>query len=385
MRPGTKIAAILSFAMWARPSGGAEKNPALQGVSEALRRARDAKTASSAAVTPAENPLTARIRALMARHFKADGPGAAVAVIRDGRLEFVGARGLAAVPRRGEPARRLTADRAFDLASCSKQFTAMAVLLLAQDGKLSLDDEVHRWVPEILTYDRARPIRVRDLLNMTSGLADYLTLVRAQSSTLEQAATAVGRKPLQFRTGSRYTYSNTDYMLLGLIVRRASGVRYGDFLRARIFDRLGMTHTAVLEGAVEIPNRVYGYRRNRAGYWLLDVGDTPGIVGDGGVFSTLEDLALWDRGLRAYALLREPELRRLLRELGVLDSGVSTGYSAGWAFDSRRRAVWHTGGWNGTSTYILRFLDKDLSVIVLSNWDEGPSQKLGDAIAALYD
>lgn len=334
-------------------------------------------------LAPAQDEAAARIEKILKSYFPAGGPGAAIAVVKDGKVLHTAARGFAEIEKKTS----VTPDSVFDLASCSKQFTAMAVMILAERGKLALGDDARKVLKELPEYDPKRPIRILDLLHMTAGLDDYLKLVKDLSrDTNEDALRLIAARPLRFPTGSKYQYSNTAYNLLAVVVQRVSGESYGEFLAREVFKPLDMKNTLVLERPNQaIPNRVVGYARTRQD-WKVDLGDTPNLVGDGGVFSTVTDLARWDRALREGKLVSEKTLQ-LAFTSGTLDSGRSTGYGFGWITGTEKpvTVVSHNGGWAGTSTYILRNLKSGLTVIALSNLRDATVDEVATLIAELFE
>lgn len=300
--------------------------------------------------------------------FPKDGPGGVVLVLRKGEPVYQKARGLADL-KAGTP---LEPGSVFDLASLSKPFTALAILILEERGKLSLEDDIRKYLRELPV--RATVVRILDLLRMVSGHADYMPLFDDLSKgTNEEVARRVAAAGLAFPTGTQHAYSNTDYALLGLIVARASGKSYGDFLSEAVFQPLGMRSTVVLRAGVDIPRRATGYAR-KAGAWKVDRLDTPGIVGDGGVFSSVEDLARWDRGLPS--LLKPATLRR------AFTAGLG-GYGLGWVVSGD--TVWHNGGWAGARSILTRNLKTGLTVIVLSNQASADVDGLARRLSRHFD
>lgn len=331
----------------------------------------------------AEGHLGDTIDQLMAKYVREDGPGAVVAVVQGGRLVHQKAYGLADL----EHGTKMSTDCVFDLASCSKNLTAYAIMLLAERGKLSLEDDVRTWLPEIPRKDGERPIRVIDVLHMLSGLAAYQDLIDEYAGkTNEDIVRAVAAAPPDFPLGSKYEYSNTDYNLLATIVTRVSKESFGAFLRSEVFKPLGMTRTCVLEKeGQEIPGRIYGYKE-ADGKWVRDTEDTPGIVGDGSIFSCAEDLVKYDRALREGTLVSKEMLKRAWTS-GKTDDGEPTKYGFGWGIDDDGDGgllVDHNGSWSGTSTYFGRWVDKDYTIIVLFNsyeasWGDA-SQGISEAV-----
>lgn len=321
-----------------------------------------------------EDGLDAKIVAVMSKYVEDGGPGAVVGVVRDGRLVFLGAYGLSDI----EASEEMTTGRVFDLASCSKNLTAYGVMLLAERGMLSLEDDVRRHLPELPERRGGRTIRVIDLLHMVSGHASYQDLLEEyEGVTNEDIVPLVAASPLEFPTGSRYEYSNTDYNLLATICARASGMSFGAFMKKEVFDPLGMGRSVVLEKTGQrVPGRVTGYKKED-GRWVPDRDDTPGIVGDGSIFSSVEDLAKYDAALREGTLVSRALLKQAWTS-GETDDGEPTDYGFGWVVGEDGDGgllIDHGGSWNGTSTYIGRWVDKDYSIILLSNaydaeWEE---------------
>lgn len=305
-------------------------------------------------------------------------PGAVAVVAREGVVIGQATAGYANVASRDA----LTTHTVFDLASCSKQFTAMAMMILVEQGKLSFGDDARRFLPELAKRDP--PIRVSDLLHMTSGLPDYEKLLdRLEDKSNLDVLNAVARRPLLFSVGTQYNYCDTNYVLLALIVERASGRPFAQFLKQAIFDPAGMKQAVVLErpGHV-VPDRAEGYARGKEGI-RLSRQDTC-AYGDGQVMASAEDLLNWDRALRGNRLVSRDMLRHAFTS-GFLKNGKPCGYGFGWAVPDRPgvHRFEHAGGWAGTSTYILRDLETGITVIVLSNLEKFPVRKLGDEFADL--
>jgi CubicO group peptidase (beta-lactamase class C family) len=322
-----------------------------------------------------------RIDALLTKEFPADEPGAAVLVLRDGKVVLEKGYGLAHL----DPNNPITPATNFDLASMSKQFTALAVMLLADRGKLSFDDDVRKYLPELAAPDGPRPVRVRDLLNQTSGLPDYLLFWETMFGDFSKLTNEGIVKLLKDRKpkpppGTKFNYSNTNYALLPVIVNRVTSRRFGEFMRDEVYRPLGMDRTVVVDDlAVKVPDRATGYRK--AGKkWATSSEDGP-TCGDGNVFSNLRDLAKWDAAIGEK--LAKPATWRLAQTPGKLDGGKETDYGFGWVIQSRagRRVVWHNGGWAGSRTMILRWPDDHVTIVVLSNNETTKPEKVADRIA----
>ncbi len=305
-------------------------------------------------------------------------PGVAVAVISGGKVLYKKGYGVTDLSEKSP----MTTDAVFDLASVSKQFTATSVLMLAQQGKLSLQDDIAKYLPELKDDDAPKPIRIIDMLHMVSGLASYQNAIDTyQGKTNKDALKAVAELPLSFPTGSKYEYSNTDYSLLAILVSRVAKKPFGTFVKENIFTPCGMESSFVLEKPVECAERVTGYKKEGA-KWVEDCDDTPGFVGDGSAFSTIDDLIKYDLALRSGKLLNA-ESMKVLTTSGKLNNGSLTAYGCGWNVtdDHGHKLTWHDGSWNGTSTYFARFQDKPTSIIVLVNAVEQSADDMGDKVA----
>ena len=331
----------------------------------------------------------AEVDALFAEYAGDGSPGAAVIVIREGSILHSAGYGLADLES-GLPLSPTTPVR---LGSLGKAFTAMAIVLLEEQGELSYDDPATRWVPELARFEG---ITVRHLLNHTSGLPDYYG-----NPAMEEAATAPGRdtwyanaeavaiyetwgEPV-FAPGERYEYSNPGYEVLALIVERASGAPLGPFLREHVFEPRGMSTAAVRDrpGAV-LPGRAIGYSPDTASGSWTENDDHWGnwLVGAGGVYASLEDLYAWDQALWEWS--EDGRLREVFMPASLNDGSVSE-YGFGWGVSDHlgRPAVHHTGGWVGFRTAIVRFLDEKLTIAVLTN-STGPAAELRDSVASIY-
>jgi CubicO group peptidase (beta-lactamase class C family) len=305
---------------------------------------------------------------VLAPFASAQSPGCAVGVTRGGALVFAKGYGMADL----EHDRPITLDTRFNIASVSKQFTAMSIVLLSLDGRLSLDDSIRKWVPEVPSFGTV--ITLRQLLTHTSGLRDYFTLLAVSGwpsdgqLTEKQFLTLVGRqKNLNFAPGDEFLYSNTGYALLSIVVRRASGQSLRSFAAERIFKPLGMTHTEFRDDhTLLIPQRALGYEPSGSTYRISQ--PETDVVGDGGVYSTVEDLAKWDAnfqtgrvgGQRAIAILQAP---------ATLNNGQPIPYALAMTIGAFHglKTYSHSGAYGGYRSTLLRFPERDLSVITLCN------------------
>jgi CubicO group peptidase (beta-lactamase class C family) len=271
-----------------------------------------------------------------------------------------------------------TPETDYRLASVSKQFTAMAIMLLAREGKVRYDQPVRAILPELPAA--AQDVTLRHLLNHTSGLPDYEDLIpdsqTAQVSDRDVLALLARKDTLYFPPGSAYRYSNSGYVLLGLIVERVSGVSFPEFLRARIFAPLGMSASvAHVEAKDTVPHRAYGYspKDGSAGFVPTDQSVTSATLGDGGIYTNVDDLVRWDRALYGEGLVDAATLR-----LAIVPP-----YSFGWFVDTyRNERRWrHTGETSGFRNAIQRFPDRRFTVIVLTNRNGGEPAAIAERIA----
>jgi CubicO group peptidase (beta-lactamase class C family) len=311
-------------------------------------------------------------------------PGCAVGVTRGAQVVLAKGYGMADL----EHDTPITSDTRFYIASISKQFTAMAVVLLARDGKLSLDDSIRRWVPEVPKFGAG--ITLRHLLYHTSGLRDYFTLLAVMGwpsdgpLTEQQFLTLVGRqRGLNFQPGDEFLYSNTGYVLLSIVVRRASGTSLREFAAERIFKPLGMTHTEFRDDHTSlIPQRAVGYQPVGSTYRLSQ--PEFDVVGDGGIYSTVEDLVKWDAnfetgwvgGADGIALLQSP---------GHLNDGQPIQYALAQTIGQFHgiKTFSHGGLYGGYRSALLRFPEKNLSVITLCN-TSAASATLAEQVGRIY-
>ena len=308
-------------------------------------------------------------------------PGASVVVIQDHAVIVRRAYGMADLEHR-IPA---TPETDYRLASLSKQFTAMAVMLLVKDRKLRYDQPVRGILSELPAS--ARDVTVRHLLNHTSGLYDYEDLIPGTRTTqlddTDVLALLAAKDSVYFPAGTQYRYSNSGYVLLGLIVARVSGMSLPSFLRARIFEPLGMRATVMhVEGADTIPHRAYGYSPRGGAFVQTDQTVTSATLGDGGIYTNVDDMARWDQALYGTMLVDSATLD-LATTPPRLPGGAETQYGFGWFVDSYRgEQRWrHTGETSGFRNAIQRFPHRRLTIIVLTNRSSGEPAAIAERIA----
>ena len=262
------------------------------------------------------------------RAYDGAGPGATVLVVQDGKPAVSRGYGYADLEARVA----VTPATNFRLASVTKQFTAAAILLLVEDGRLKLDDPVRRWLPTL--PDAAADITIRHLLTHTSGLIDYEDVMPADTALQLHDSDVLrlleSQDRLYFAPGTNYRYSNSGYALLALIVGRASGHDFASFLRVRIFLPLGMANTVAHEDGVSmIAHRAYGYSATAAGWTRTDQSLTSAVLGDGGIYSSIDDLAKWDAALYDDRLLSD-DSRRLAFQAATPTDDPDIAYGFGW-------------------------------------------------------
>lgn len=334
--------------------------------------------------------LIASIDQMFARWDSPASPGFAVGVVRNGRLIFAKGYGMAHL----EHAVPLAADSPFYIASMSKQFTAACALLLADQGRLNLDDPVARYVPELrATGPASRPLTIRDLIHHTGGVREWssLALFAGQDDRFEQRLNNADllrmlarQTSLEFVPGSRYRYSSGGYLVLTIVIERVSGRPLPEFADEAFFRPLGMTGTVFEDNyAAIVPGRVESYRPVGGGRYerILKHFD---VYGDGGMITTLADLARWDVALRTDRV-GTPGLAQRLLTRGRLDDGTDVDYAFGLNVYTYRghRVVEHGGGMLGFTVDMARFPDDDLTVIALANTPEVSSTAMAFRVADL--
>jgi len=344
-----------------------------------------------------EGPSVRQVDALVAGLVSDQEPGAAILVVKDGRSVIE--RGYGVTDMR--TMRRIDARTNFRLASVSKQFAAASIMLLVRDGKLRYEDRLTDIFPDFPDYGRA--ITIRYLLNHTSGLPDYEDLMPPADPSLPMEQVQIKdagvfellkkQKAGKFAPGSRWDYSNSGYVLLGLVVQKASGRPFAEFLHDRIFVPLKMaTSVAYERGKNDVPNRAYGHTKESGRWGETDQSPTSATLGDGGVYSSLSDLAKWDEALRRHTLLSEQEMRPALTPVYVLEGpptepdGTPAEYGFGWFLNlwKDRARMWHYGDTAGFRAGIQRFTSEGLTVVVLCNRSDIDAASLALEVAGLF-
>jgi CubicO group peptidase (beta-lactamase class C family) len=320
-------------------------------------------------------------KAMQTRQF----PGASVAVIKDGAVVLAKGYGTSDV----EKSTAATGQTVYQLASVTKPFTAMATLMLVEDGKLSLDGKVTGILPGLPAA--WAPVTVRHLLTHTSGLKSYTDVFRekkiadSQVFTRDEILALVKDAPLAFTPGERYAYCNTGYYLLGMIIEKVSGRPYAAFLGDRIFTPLGMTSTSIDDYADARPVRARGYATANGQTTLAAHTHPTQPFSAGALVSTVVDLAKWDAALSARKLLK-PASYDLMWTPQRLNDGKPSTYAMGWQVEPYRGHArhGHGGGISGFSTFFARFPDDKVTVIALVNQGGGAAGSLVNGIAEIY-
>ncbi len=328
------------------------------------------KITAKASPTPAES-VTAKVDKLFAQWDKPDSPGCALGIIKDGKLIYTHGYGMANLDYNI----RLSPQSIFNIESMAKQFTGMSILLLAKQGKLSLDDEIQKYLPEIPRYQS--PITIRHLIHHTSGIRNYIELAELAGMrgenvhlTADDFLGLIARqRELNFKPGEELLYNNSGYFLLGLIVKRVSGRSLREFAGEKIFKPLGMNNTQFVDDRnLVVKNRVTAYLPNsNAGFSAAISVEEPS--GDGGLYASVEDLFLWDQNFYDNKLGGGPDL--IAEELSgsTLNNGETIRYAFGLQVREYKglKTIGHGGSGGGFETTMIRFPEQNFSVICLCN------------------
>jgi CubicO group peptidase (beta-lactamase class C family) len=351
-----------------------------------------------------------QIETFVTKDVKPGDPGLAVLIKRNGALLFQRGFGVRRLGERDT----ITPDTNFRLASVTKQFTAMGIMLLVHDGKLRYETTLTEIFPGFPAYGKA--ITVRHLLTHTSGLPDYEELMDQEEKVhgprwsperqiQDDEVLALLKKETKgkFAPDTSWAYSNSGYVVLGLVIATVSGTSYGEYLRQHIFAPLRMDHTLVyLKGKNGVSLRAYGHSPEHGKFVVTDQSSTSATLGDGGIYSNLEDLSKWDDALNNHSLLPEREMQAALTPVKLGDGrkthwplepggdnlapGKPVSYGFGWFLDSYQAhpRMWHSGSTMGFRNVIERFTADGLTVIVLCNRTDLQPESIALQIADLY-
>jgi len=363
----------------------------------------------SSTATAADEHLKHELDAIFTGTTQPNDPGVAVLVLKNGHTVFEKGYGVAELRAHV----RIDSHTNFRLASVTKQFTAMAIMLLVHDGKLRYDETLTDIFPDFPNYGKS--ITIRNLLNHTSGLQDYGDLLMKQygDTPMEKIPQITDAGVLNllkeqpgtlFPPGTKWEYSNSGYAVLAMVVEKVSGKPFRDFLHDRIFQPCGMKHTVAYEnGKNEVPHRAYGHTRSKQDgrFTQTDQSPTSAVLGDGGIYTSLEDMARWDDALRRHRLLSEEDMQPAFTPAKLNDGSLTfppqengtdakepprpVEYGFGWFLDSYQghKRNYHGGGTIGFRTTIQRFADAGLTIIVLCNRNDLNPDELALKVADL--
>jgi CubicO group peptidase (beta-lactamase class C family) len=343
-------------------------------------------TSTLALTAPARSqtaPLDSVERYVRAELARQNIPGLSLAILRGDSVLLSRGYGYANVELRA-----LASDSTiYQSGSVGKQFTAAAVVMLAEEGRLSLDDSITHYFPK---PPRAwRGITIRHLLTHTSGIPDYAdsTLDLRRDYTEDQLVRLAAKMPLKFRPGERWSYSNTGYLLLGILIHRVTGTFYGEFLRDRIFTPAGMTTTRIISEADIVPNRSAGYRLEDGKLQNQEwVSPSLNTTADGSLYFSVRDLSRWAIALNHKRVPSQAGLDSSWTPVRLNDGGTYP-YGFGWGIEQQRgfRRIGHRGSWQGFRTSIERYPDFNLTVVVLSNLAEAEPESIAQGIAGIVE
>ena len=309
-------------------------------------------------------------------------PGVALAVVRDGKIVLARGYGLANVEHQVP----VKPETIFQSGSTGKQFTATAVMMLVEEGKLSIEDKITKYFPD--APESWGNITVRHLLTHTSGMTDYPPdFDLRRDYTEDDLLQRIKAIPLAFQPGEKWSYSNLAYVTLGILIHKVSGKFYGDFLQERVFKPLDMSTARIISEADIIPNRAAGYRvangQLKNQNW---VSPTLNTTADGALYLTVYDMAKWDAALYTEKLLKRSSLEQMWTKV-KLNDGKTAAYGFGWGLAEVRghRIIEHGGAWQGFKAQISRYVDDKLTIILLANQARANQTKLAHDIAAIIN
>ena len=318
-------------------------------------------------------------------------PGAALSVVRDGKIIKTRGYGLANV----ELDVAVKPESIFQTGSVGKQFTATAVMMLVEEGKIAVSDKISKFIAD--TPATWKEITVRHLLTHTSGIPDYtgegqagneVAISYRKDYTEDEMVQAFEKAPLDFQPGEKWSYSNSGYVILGVIIHKVTGKFYGDFLQERIFQPLEMKATRIISEADIIPNRCAGYElvkgvlKNQE--WVAPMLNT---TADGALYTNVLDLAKWDAALYTEKLLKRASFEQMWTAV-TLNNGRTYPYGFGWDVEkvNGHRLYEHGGTWQGFKMHIARYVDDKLTIILMTNMgsENGHPGKIAHGVAAIY-
>jgi CubicO group peptidase (beta-lactamase class C family) len=309
-------------------------------------------------------------------------PGVSLAVVKDGQIVYVKGYGFANVEHHVP----VKPETVFQSGSIGKQFTAAAVMMLVEEGKINLEDKISKYFAD--APETWKNITVRHLLTHTSGMGDYPRDFDLRADYNEdELYKKIKAAPLTFQTGEKWAYSNLGYVTLGILINKVSGKFYGDFLQERVFKPLGMTTARVINEADIIPNRASGYRLVKGEIKNQEwVSPSVNTTADGALYLTVYDMAKWDAALNGDKLLKKTSLDQMWTPV-KLNDGKTHPYGFGWLLSeiNGKRIIEHGGAWQGFKAFIARYPDEKLTVIVFANLIHANEAKIAHGVAAIYN
>jgi CubicO group peptidase (beta-lactamase class C family) len=310
-------------------------------------------------------------------------PGLSLLVSKGGQIVRAEGFGLANV----ELQVPVKPETVFQSGSMGKQFTATAVMMLVEEGKVALEDPLTKFFPDAPAA--WKEVTVRELLSHTAGFTDYPEKFDFRKDwTEDELLKMVEGIPLAYPPGTKWEYSNLGYLTLGILIHRVTGEFYGDFLQQRIFQPLGMRTTRIMSEADIVPNRAAGYQLVKGELknqdWVAPMVNT---TADGSLYFSVLDLAKWDAALYGEKLLKRSSFDLMWTPAKLKDGSPNKdGYGFGWFIENRggHRVVSHDGAWQGFETTIARYVDDRLTVVVLSNLADGKPSEIAEHVADMY-
>src|ERR1041385_679322 len=331
----------------------------------------------------AQDDVSARVDEYIRTEMQAQQiPGLALAVVKDGKMVIARGYGFANVEHQVP----VKPETIFQSGSTGKQFTATAVMMLVEEGKLSLDDKITKYFPDCPTA--WRDITVRHLLTHTSGMTDYPSdFDLRRDYTEDELYQRIKTISLAFQPGEKWSYSNLAYVMLGILIHKISGKFYGDFLQERIFKPLDMSTARIISEADIVPNRAAGYRLVNGELKNQDwVSPSLNTTADGALYLTVYDMAKWDAALYTEKLLKRSSLEQMWTPV-KLNDGKTFPYGFGWGLGNVRghHVIEHGGSWQGFKAQISRYVDDKLTIILFANQTRANQTKLAHDIAAIVN
>ncbi|MCB0282438.1 MAG: serine hydrolase [Calditrichaeota bacterium] len=318
------------------------------------------------------------------KNYQGQVPGASLIIIKEGKILLKKGYGLANLEHKSP----VESNSTFRLASVTKQFTAMCIMILEEQGKLSYDTKLTDIFPDFPEY--GNQITIENILRHTSGLIDYESLLpdTMQGQVLDKDVLQLMKEQdsTYFEPGLKYQYSNTGYAVLAMIIEKLSGISFADFLKQNIFGPLAMDNSvAFVKGVSEVPHRSYGYAVSDSGFVFRDQSSTSAVLGDGGIYTNVEDMFKWDQALYTDKLVSFSSLERAWTPGNPPETPDNT-YGYGWRIDTYKghKRIHHNGSTCGFRNCIQRFPDDKLTLVLLTNRDEPDVFPIVESISDLF-